>query len=170
MLGRYDAAHCPQALLEYEMKVVPTQLTEAVRAGNDVYREFSRDFAALPGFRMAGWRVDHPDEVRVNFVNSGFARLANNVLRDSINGVRLVITSDSTSQDPAADAWADNPSDMARAVAALPGVTRWGREVEHGMTTYGFELNEMAIADHLRALISDRLGEGIVYFWKPGRP
>ena len=152
------------------MKVVPTQMPAAVRAGNDVYREYSRDFAALPGFRTARWSVDHPDEVRVSFANSGFARLADNVMRDSIDGVRLVFSADITAPDPATDAWADNPGDMARAVAALPGVTRWGREVEHGMTTYGFELNEMAIADHLRKLINDRFGDGIVYFWKPGRP
>mgnify|MGYP006275362597 CR=1 FL=1 len=152
------------------MKLSPLPASRAAYAGRDTYRLYTRDFASLPGFMGSGWNVSKPDEIRLTFVNSGFSRLADNVLRDSVDGVHLVISAATQSPSPDLDTWADNPSEMARAIAALPGVTGWTREIEHGEKNYGFELSSMPVADHLRPLVNERLGDGGVYFWKPGKP
>jgi hypothetical protein len=137
--------------------------------GRDVFRTYLRDFGSLPGFSGASWRIEVPDEIRITFVNSGFARLADNVLRDTVEGVRLVTVAASYSPSPDYDTWADNPSEMARAVAALPGVSGWTRELEHGIKNYGFELTNKQLAEHLRPLVNDRLGDGGVYFWSTSK-
>lgn len=151
------------------MKISPVPASRAALGGRETYRLYTRDFASLPGFQGAGWSIDKPDEIRIQFANSGFARLADNVMRDAIDGVRLVISAAAQSPTPDLDTWADNPSEMARAIAALPGVSGWTREIEHGNKAYGFELTSMPVAEHLRPLLNDRLGDGRVYFWKAGR-
>lgn len=137
-----------------------------------VYDTYFRDLFSLPGAQRIGWSRATPDEVHVQFANDGFRRLADNVLRDVIEGVRLVLTvhPDAAAPVPGGDAWADNPSNMARAVSAMPGIVGASSSSEHGIHQMTFSTYEANVAARLKPLISEHLGRYGVSFWTRSLP
>lgn len=146
--------------------------TESTSAGQQVYRQHARDLFALPGVRSVGWSKQSPDEVRLSFATEGFRRLADNVLRDAVDGVRLVLSVEAGSPAPVpgGDSWADSPSEMARAIAGLPGVVDATSHHEHGIRTFIFSTYEAHVAARLRPLVNERLGAYGVQFWARSLP
>lgn len=140
--------------------------------GQQVYRRHSRDLFALPGVQSVGWSRSAPDEIRVRFASDGFRRLGDNVLRDAVEGVRLVLSVDPAAPAPVpgGDAWADSPAEMARAVAALPGVADATAHHEHGLRTWIFSTYEAHVAARLKPLVNERLGAYGVQFWARSLP
>ena len=143
-----------------------------VADGRAAFRTYSRDLWSLPGAQSVSWSKRTPDELHVRFANEGFRRLADNVLRDTVDGVRLLFTVDPAAPAPApgADWWADSPAEMARVVRGMPGVVDSNFHSEHGMHSAGFSVYDPAVADRLRPLVSQQFGRYSTYFWKASAP
>lgn len=139
-------------------------------SGSAVYRAYSSDLFAIPGVSSVGWSKSAPDEVRVSFVTDGFRRLADNVLRDAIDGVRLVLVNAESAPPPVpgADPWADNPTEMVRVVRGLPGIVDGSMESEHGVRSAGFLAASKDVAAHLKALVNPSFDVWGTYFWTRG--
>ncbi len=137
-----------------------------------VYNTYVRDLFSLPGAQRIGWSRTTPDEIHLQFANDGFRRLADNVLRDVIEGVRLVLSvdPDAPAPVPGGDAWADNPSEMARAVTAMPGIVGANSSSEHGIHEMTFSTYEANVAARLKPLISEQFGRYRVNFWTRSLP
>lgn len=135
--------------------------------GRVVYDRYSNDMWALPGLAAVGWSRAEPNQVHLRFVNDGFRRLADNVLRDVVDGVNLLLTvqEGAPAPVPGADAWADNPTEMARVVSAMPGIFASRADSEHGIRTYTFSTYEPDTSARLKALVNDRFGAYGVGFW-----
>lgn len=146
------------------MVAAPGQPVDPNRA---VYDRYGRDIMTLPGVARAGWSKATPGEVHVRFVNDGFRRLADNVLRDVIDGVKLVLSVEdgAPAPIPGGDAWADNPGEMAKAVSALQGIHHTRADREHGIYSYTFATYEPAVAERLKLLVNDHFGRWSVHFW-----
>ena len=90
------------------------------------FRTFSSALSAAPGVTSAGWSISQPDTISMNVQTAELALLADRMFVDAIDGVRLLITSRDTSS-VAPDSWVRNPTNVMRALAALPGVVDWSR-------------------------------------------
>lgn len=132
-----------------------------------VYDRHVRDIMSLPGAQRTGWSKANPGEVHIVFANDGFKRLADNVLRDVIDGVKLVLKVDPAAPAPipGGDSWADNPNEMARAVSAMPGIFGAAADGEHGVYTYTFSATDPAVAARLKPLISEHFGRFRTSIW-----
>jgi hypothetical protein len=90
--------------------------------------------------------------------------MADSVLKDTIFGVRLVMTVNGEAADPNApiDDWATRGDNLARVVAAMPGVMsqRW-----NGTTAY-FTADTNERRAHLEDIVNGRLG-GSWTLWAP---
>ncbi len=128
-------------------------------------RRNSRDIMSLPGVGSAGASIDEPNVLRINFADASFARLGDNVLRDTIDGVKLVITSTKPSTDPI-EWWADSADQLMNAVCAMPGVIDVDAFPEHGMRYAIFKTASPAASARLKPLINDKLASYIVS-WSP---
>jgi hypothetical protein len=155
------------------MHIAPvTSPTTTTPPGRLVYQRHMRDLMSLPGVQALRWSRDAPDAIELRLANDGFRRLADNVLRDVVDGVRLILTVDPNAPAPVpgGDAWADSPMQMARAVAAMPGIVDVNASSEHGIHTLTFTSYEKHVVDRLRPLISPRLGHYSVGFWARSLP
>lgn len=135
--------------------------------GRVAYDRYSRDLWSLPGLASAGWSRATPDAVNLRFVNDGFRRLADNVLRDVVDGVRLLLTvqEGAPAPVPGGDTWADNPTEMARVVSGMPGIFDTRSEREHGAYTYTFSTYDPDTSVRLKALVNDHFAGRSVGFW-----
>lgn len=147
-------------------------VTVSEPAGQVAYRRHVRDLYTLPGVQSVGWSKQSPDEVRVRFSTDGFRRLADNVLRDAVDGARLVLSVDpaAPAPQPGADWWADSPAEMARAIAGMPGIADFTSSHEHGIRTYTFSTYEAHVAARLKPLVNERLGAYGVHIWARSLP
>ena len=101
---------------------------------NDPAARFARVYVnevlALMGALAVSYQSAKPDQVSLRFQTYDFAKLADSVLRDTVLGAKLIFAdSQGTPYDmtQAPADWVSNKSNLARNVAALPGVTayRW---------------------------------------------
>jgi hypothetical protein len=132
-----------------------------------VYDRFGSDLMTLPGVTRSGWSKAAPGEVHIVFANDGFRRLADNVLRDAVEGVRLVlqVEPNAPAPVPGGDTWADNPGEMAKAVSAMQGIFHTSADHEHGIFTYTFSSYDPAVTERLKLLVNDNFGRYSVHFW-----
>lgn len=132
-----------------------------------VYDRFGSDLMTLPGVTRAGWSKAAPGQVHIVFANDGFRRLADNVLRDVVEGVNLVLQVDPSAPAPVpgGDSWADNPGEMAKAVSAMQGIFHTYADREHGIFTYTFSSYDPKVTERLKLLVNDRFGRYGVHFW-----
>lgn len=152
-----------------------TATPAAVEPAKAVYARHRDDLMSLPGAESVSWSKSRPGEVRLRLANDGFRRLADNVLRDTVDGVRLVLTvnPDAPAPVPGGDPWADSPINMARAVSSMPGITAASFHAEHGIRTLTFSTFEAGVADRLKAIVNPAFGSYDVHFWTrtlPKRP
>jgi hypothetical protein len=109
-----------------------------------------------------GWNVTEPGVLHVVFTDADHARLATNVLRDSVDGARLALRLERKHwYKPASEydryAWFNRNSNLIRAVNALPGVV--GSNTLHGNSVL-FYTDTRATADRLRNLVRETLPNG----------
>jgi hypothetical protein len=137
-----------------------------------VYDRYIGDLFSMPGAQRIGWSRSAPDEIHLVFATDGFRRLADNVLRDAIDGVRLVMSVDPAAPAPVpgGDAWADNPTEMARVVTSMPGVVGASSSSEHGLHELTFTAYEPSVAARLKPLVNDSFGRYRVLFWTRSLP
>lgn len=137
-----------------------------------VYDRYLRDLFSLPGTQSVGWSRAAPDELRLQFATDGFRRLADNVLRDAIAGVRLVLSVDPNAPAPipGGDSWADNPTEMARAVTAMPGIVGASSSSEHGQHDLTFSAFQAGVAERIKPLVNETFGKYRVHFWTQSLP
>ncbi len=124
--GRSSRAELPQGALQVHRAAEPSPASAFVM-------EHSKDVFSLMGVTSITWGLKDPTEVRISVHDPVLRVLADNVLRDTVDGARLVFQ-DSTAAERAAlpasskmlsESWADYPTNMVRAVAGMPGVTQW---------------------------------------------
>ena len=110
--------------------ITPAPLSNAATPVPDMratFREYTSALFAPPGVVSVGWGINRPDTISLSVQNAELALLADRVLADSIDGVKLLITSRTDTGEVPADSWVRNRSNVARAMAALPGVVDWLR-------------------------------------------
>ena len=97
-------------------------------------RRYGQDLMAMPGIAGVKWDRTLPGQVTVTFADDGFRALADNVLRDTVDGARLVLAS-ITSGQPGAELpwWSNSFNQMQNAVRAMPGVVNSSQIMEHGL-------------------------------------
>jgi hypothetical protein len=144
----------------------------AVDPNRAVFDRYGRDLMSLPGAARAGWSKNEPGQVHVEFVNDGFRRLADNILRDVIDGVKLVLTvnPDAPAPVPGGDSWADNPTEMARVVSGFSGIFDTRADTEHGVYSYTFSTYDPKVSERLKGLVNDHFGRWSVGFWTRALP
>jgi hypothetical protein len=92
-----------------------------------VYRDYASVFMALPGVVSTGWGANRPDEVHLSVQGPELVLLADQALVDAVDGVRLAITDRTAGGVVPDNSWVRNPTNVMRALAALPGVVGWNR-------------------------------------------
>ena len=121
-----------------------------------VYNTFSRDLAALQGRTRMGWSRTEPNEIRITFDSEGFRRLADNVLRDTIDGVKLVLDV-RDGGDTSVPWWADRSTSMINTVRAMDGVATSTAYREHGQYWVTFRTTDKETTARLRQLVNPQL-------------
>lgn len=91
-------------------------------------RVYSNEMFSLMGATSISYSSRDYNQINLRFQDYAFAKVADAILKDTVLGARLVMTdSAGTPYDmtrPAPD-WTRNPSNLARQVSALPGVTSY---------------------------------------------
>lgn len=129
-------------------------------------RVYSDEMFSLLGLTSLSYSSASPDRISLRFQNYDLAKLADGILKDTVLGARLVMAdSDGTAYDmsrPAAG-WATYPTNLARAAAALPGVTgyRW-----FGRDSFLFTTDSTATRVKLQQLVERRFDDTWTAYWK----
>lgn len=129
-------------------------------------RVYSSEVFSLLGAIAFGYSSSSPDEIKVRFTDYDFAKLADGILKDTVLGARLVMADrDGTPYDMtkvAAD-WVSYPTNAARQVAAMPGVTsyRW-----FGNRQFLFTTDTTESRVKLQQLVERKLGVDHFSYWK----
>lgn len=132
---------------------------------SDLMRRSQRDLMSLQGVASVHWGRDEPGQLTVNFANGSFQQLADNVLRDTVDGVRMVLTATDPTPPTAADWWVGSPSQMANSVRAMPGVVDSATNIEHGLYEYWMTAASTADVARLKALVNDSFDQWhVVWF------
>jgi hypothetical protein len=137
--------------------------------GAEVDRLYRQDLLALPGALSTQPDPSDPNALDVRFETPELRMLADNVLRDGVAGATLVLQDPSATRGAhrAADRddtpWYDKWANVARAIAAMPGVVSYGYSGRMGDSTV-FTTTTQEVADHLEALVSPHIGASTVYF------
>jgi hypothetical protein len=138
--------------------------------GNDLasalLRRSARDFMSLQGIASVSSVATAPDQLVLRFATASFARLADNILRDVVDGVRLVLTSDTPTPPGQDDWWTGSYNQMFASVRAMPGVLDSSSSVEHGLKEVSFRTSDAATSARLRSIINEDLG-GWAVRWSP---
>jgi hypothetical protein len=129
-------------------------------------RVYSAEVFSLLGATALSYSSQTSDQIQLRFSDYDFAKLADGILRDSVFGARLVMADtagtpyDMTRQ---AAAWATNPSNLAREIAALPGVSsyRW-----FGHDSFMFTTDSTASRVKLQQLVDRKLDDRWIGYWK----
>lgn len=103
------------------------QLAPPVATVHPVFHRYSSALMSLPGVTSIGWSKRAPDEVRLNVQTSELALLVDRVLADAVDGAGMTINRNDGGVDVPADSWVRNPTNVLRAMAALPGVVEFRR-------------------------------------------
>ncbi|MCB0879356.1 MAG: hypothetical protein KDC46_10320 [Thermoleophilia bacterium] len=144
--------------------IVPSSAADKVPA-QIVFDEFSHDLYALQGRTRIGWSRDVPNEIHMTFDNEGFRRLADNVLQDTIDGVKLVLDV-REGGDTTVPWWSESSTSMINAVRAMDGVTTTSTYREHGQYWITFNTTDKATTARLRRLVNPQLADYHVS-WNP---
>jgi hypothetical protein len=129
-------------------------------------RSYAGDLRSLTGMIGVTTSSAAPDHVRLHFQTRELAALADAALRDVVLGARLVFVDpggrafDSGSDLPA---WATDPANVARQVAALPGVVAFR---EYRGRAFGFTVDSAATRAALDLLVDPTLGGRATSFWE----
>jgi hypothetical protein len=150
------------------MDAVPTdQAALNESPGRKLMNTYLRELAMLPGITLISWSLEQPDAVGLEFEDPQLLRLAQGVLRDTINGASWIYKlEDGASDLPAPPSngrapWFERPQNLAAVVQGFAGVEdvqldKLRREAV--MITH-----DQAVVDHLRPLIRDTFGEFSVF-------
>lgn len=145
-------------MMSFELQSAPTHARAWPTQSpiDRVWQTYADDLRDLPGVVTA--RGEN-NEIHVSCASEDLARLADNVVVDSIDGVRILFEpapdcpttpSPPVTTGPAAGKpWFDDPRNMARAAASLRGITGW--HWDGG--TYVLEAQAIRDITHLRPLL-----------------
>lgn len=100
------------------------------REMNDPSARFVRVYGSdllsgLMGATSVSYGTGKPDEVKLRFDTVENARLGDAALKDSVLGAKLVFTDPSGTPYDLGTGYTGSPANIARNVAALPGVVSW---------------------------------------------
>lgn len=123
--------------------------------GQEAFRRYSSDLLRLPGVAKVRYDALHPGELTLYMRTTEFARLADNVLRDTVAGAKLVFEP-LEGATPTPGGWFDDPTEMVRVVGGLRGVHDQRYEFEAGSVAF-FTTSSKA-SQQLRGLVSEHLG------------
>jgi hypothetical protein len=129
-------------------------------------RRSSRDIMSLQGIESVGYNNSSPDQITLRFATSGFARLADLILRDVVEGARLVITSE-VDTPPQDDWWSRSFNQVMASVRAMPGVVDARNWVEHGLKEVQFVTTDAEATARLKPLINEDIIGWRVTWWSP---
>jgi hypothetical protein len=132
-------------------------------------RRSAGDLMSLQGVASVKYAATAPDQLLVNFATEGFSRLADNVLRDVVDGVRLVLTSSTPTPPGQDDWWAGSINQMISSVRSMPGVIDSTGFREHGLKELMFRTKDAATSARVQALVNDQL-DGWRVSWNPFAP
>ncbi len=79
----------------------------------------------VPGTESVSYRVPARDQYTLNMVDPVFARIGSAILRDTIDGAKILFNAPGTMPEPPSDGstpWWDKRLHMIKAIATLPGV------------------------------------------------
>jgi hypothetical protein len=146
----------------------------APSAGSALMTRSGADLLALQGIAGVHWGQEAPDQLTLTFANESFRVLADNVLRDAVGGVALVLQVEQPAPgrvrtDAPLEWWSNSSSQMTNSVRAMPGVVSSTGIVEHGQRDLMFTTADAAASARLHALVNDRLGNWDVH-WLPMPP
>ena len=151
------------------MQIAPVRTASDIDPADAFMRRYGQDLMAMPGIAGVKWDRTLPGQVTVTFADDGFRALADNVLRDTVDGARLVLAS-ITSGQPGAELpwWSNSFNQMQNAVRAMPGVVNSSQIMEHGLRDVLFDTANKDVAARLRALVNPQLGDWRVTFLPAG--
>lgn len=139
-------------------------------ASFEFVKHYSREVFALQGSTSISYNSREPNKARLNFETLDHARMADNLLKDTVLGVDLVFgVRKGPTLEPGTPvaAWANKPVNAARAIASLPGVTSYKRS---GPRNFIFATTEPETRRHLQDLVGRVVGENqfgrAVAYWK----
>ena len=136
------------------------------------YDRYSDAIFRIPGVDGIGASIADPDHLPVTSTNPEFARLGQNVLRDSVDGVGiLAIVNDPEPgepprTEPVPGRWYDRSTNAMRAILAMPGVTDYMVDRESPHKDYIFWTQTADQAAKYTALVKPQLGTHDVRFMK----
>jgi hypothetical protein len=118
---------------------------------------------SLQGVASVMFIEGEQNQIHVRFATRGFARLADNILRDTVEGVRLVLNAD-VETPPDADWWAGSVNQMTASVRAMQGVIESRGFVEHGQKELQFVTSDAATSARIRSLVNEEFDGWSVSF------
>jgi hypothetical protein len=129
-------------------------------------RVYSAEVFSMLGATALSYSSQDRSQIQLRFSDYDFAKLADSYLKDTVLGARLVMAdTQGTPYDMtrAAAGWVSNPSNIARAVAALPGVDGhrwWGRD------SFLFTTSSTESRVKLQQLIGRKFDDQWIGYWK----
>lgn len=130
-----------------------------------IMRRNGLDFMALAGVSSVGWSRSQPGQVTITFADDAFRALGSNVLRDSVEGVRLVLeTAANAPALPQLPWWTNSDVMMRNAVRAMNGVIESQTIVEHGFKQALMYVDSQATADRVKPIVKPVLGDWNTWF------
>lgn len=128
-------------------------------------RVYGAEVFSLLGLKSFSYSLSAPDEVKLRFQGYDFARFADHILKDVVLGARLVLADEDGNpfdMRRPAEAWAYDAANLARGVAAMPGVTsyRWFSD-----RAFMFETTNTDVRVKLQQLVERKLAGEWTGFW-----
>jgi len=128
--------------------------------------DFTEEVFGVMGTIGLGYSlVSAPGEIHIRFANYDLATLGDNALADSVRGLKLVMCApDGAPYDMTATAadWVSSPTNVARAIAAMPGVVSYKYANE---TSLVFTPTSTDTRIKLQELVSRTLPRGYTGYW-----